>query len=323
MNIERSLTNPELENIPTYRIPEAMVLDFDRMLGDVSACMQRFYTAADIENIDTASITAARKTVEDDGGSFEPLSHIKALLDQESYERFCRNFIFQPGPEILYPDAKRFLSLLQYADVPHIIMTYGVNPEWQQLKLKASGYPMGYTVTDTPDKSASLVALRSMTPTGQPSTFDMYVAAHGQAKYHADTLTFIDDKGAAFANFPQDDSYKGFWLRRDGQTEATPSNITIIHSLDEIMVTEDGNTILDIVPAVAPYPHKKRRWMCSIPRHYLYRPTYESTAIYLPLRRDAVVHDDDFNGYESFWAVPQVGYSLGKSAAANSVILGR
>lgn len=322
MSFERILTDPERENTPTYHIPEVMVLDFDRMLGDVSACMERFYMAAQLEGIDTDRIVAARKDIEDDGGSFEPLSYVKDQLDEASYESFCRNFIFRQGPEILYPDARRFLSMLQYADVPHIIMTYGVMPEWQQLKLRASGYAVGYTITDTPDKGASLMALRSTTDTGEPSTFNMYVAAHGRAKYHADTLTFVDDKASAFAHFPQDDAYKGFWLQRgellSGQKGQVPSNVSIIRSLDELMVTKEGATIIGEVPATAPYPSKRDRWMGAPRGYHLYRPTYESTAVYLPLRDDATILEDGFSGYGSFWTVPQLEYRLGKIIASGS-----
>lgn len=325
MSPERILTDPERENMPTYHIPEVMVLDFDRMLGDVSACMQRFYTAADLEGIDTASIIAARKNIEDDGGSFEPLSYVKEQLNEDSYESFCRNFIFRQGPSILYPDAQRFLSILQYADVPHIVMTYGVNPEWQQLKLKASGYAMGYTITDTPDKGASVMALRSTTDTGEPGSFNMYVAAHGRARYRADTLTFIDDKAAAFANFPQDAGYKGFWLQRgellSSQMGEVPPNVCVIQSLDELMVTEDGATVIGEVPEEAPYPSKRDRWMFSPPRQYLYRPAYESMAVYLPLRDDATILEDGFSSYESFWTVPQLEYRLGKMVSSSPVDL--
>jgi hypothetical protein len=324
MSFERTLTDPERENTPIYYIPEVLVLDFDRMLGDVSACMERFYTAAELEGIDTERIAAVRKGIEDDGGSFEPLSYVKGQLDEDSYESFCRNFIFRQGPQILYPDAQRFLSILQYVDVPHVVMTYGVNPEWQQLKLKASGYAMGYTITDTPDKGASLMALRSTNYNGEPGTFNMYVAAHGRAKYRADTLTFIDDKASAFANFPKDTKYKGFWLQRgellSSQAGDVPPNVSVIRSLDELMVTGDGTTIIGEVPQEAPYPSKRDRWMFASPGYYLYRAAYESTAVYLPLRDDATILEDGFSSYESFWTVPQLEYRLGKIVSSGSIV---
>lgn len=324
--LERQFHSPEHLDTPEYDIPEELVLDFDRMLGDVSACMTRFYTAAELAGFEVDGIKEARKVTEDDGGTFEPLSYIKERLDETSYEIFCKDFIFQPGPDVLYPDAQRFLSILQYADVPHTIMTYGVNPEWQRLKLKASGYPMGCTITDNPDKSAGLQALRSTTPTGEPGTFNMQIAAYGRANYRAESLIFIDDKAKAFANFPQDPQYRGFWLQRGGllpsQEGSVPSNVATIHSLDELMVTEEGRLILGEVPKMPPYPSRKTRWMLSPYDQYLYQPVYASMATYLPVQEGLVVHDDCFTNYDSFWTVPQYEYSLaGKLAAANAVHL--
>lgn len=325
MSPERILTDPERENMPTYHIPEVMVLDFDRMLGDVSACMQRFYTAADLEGIDTERIAVARKGIEDDGGSFEPLSYVKEQLNEDSYRSFCRNFISADGPEVLYPDAQRFLLALQYADVPHIIMTYGANPEWQQLKLRASGYAVGYIITDTPDKGASLMALRSTTGTGEPGTFNMYVAAHGCAKYYAEKLTFIDDKATAFANFPEDDRYKGFWLQRDtlleSQKGSIPRNVEIIHTLDELIITEAGETVVDKAASGLSHFSRLGKRLCPFPIPSTSEPMYETSAVYLPLCEDAMIVEDDFEALGAFWVARQMEHRLGKMVSSGSVDL--
>lgn len=304
----------EPDTTPNYNIPEIMVLDFDRMLGDVDACMQRFYAAAEAEGINTETIIEARKATEDDGGTFEPLSYLKSRLTRpEQYENFSRNFIFPADPEmpeILYPDAKRFLGLLQYADVPHMIMTYGVSPEWQRLKLAASHYPMGYVITDTPDKGASLQAMRSTEANTQIGTFPMHVAAHGRANYQADRLTFIDDKAKAFATFPDELAYKGYWLQRGdllpSQQGKVPENVQVIRSLDEIMIGEDGASVLDVVPARnMPYPPRSHRWMHRY-GDYVLRPASESYAVYLPQHEGTAMVMNDFGRYASFWVPTQV-----------------
>ncbi len=296
------MTSPEWDSTPEFAIPEVLVLDFDRMLSDNAEYMKRLYRVAETEGVDVAHIDAARQATEDDGKTFEPLSFLKDSLTTEGYDRLCYSFTNAEG-DILYPDARRFLGRLQHADVPHIIMTYGPNFEWQKLKLAASGYPMGFVLTDTPHKSLALMSLR--TPSSSDTgTFDMYLATPGRAKYAAQTLTFIDDKAKAFDGFPDTAAYKGFWLQRGplllSQMGEVPPNVTIIHSLDDLVVTEDGRTIVGTPRSVTPFVSKRSRWAS-------YDDSNTEPGIYLPLseQSQSVVHDTSRYG---FWLPLQIEY---------------
>lgn len=260
----------ELESVPEYRVPDILVLDFDRMLGDVDYCVERLYTVAALHGIRTDAIREARARVEDDGGTFEPLTYIKTLFSDKdgtglytpspSYEQFTYDYVtFQEPLEyplevdaygaesrsVLYPDAHRLLARLAQANIPYIVMTYGVSPEWQQLKLMAADHPLGYTVTSTPQKSKALLGMR-----GDDGLFSMYVAANGKpAIYRAARLLFIDDKAAAFEDFPQDPAYRGLRLQRSSQLLPSqqgdlPPGVESFSSLDHLKIQPDGQVII-------------------------------------------------------------------------------
>lgn len=286
----------EREITHEYDIAEAVVLDFDRMLGDVDACMARLHAAAASIGIDSQQIREAQAAVEHDGGSFEPLSYIRSQTGADAYDLFRQHFIHAPGAEILYPDAKRFLYMLQYADVPHVIMTYGVSAEWQALKLAACGYPMGCTVVDNPDKGLHLQAMGTQDSMHGGLRFRLGVAQDGNARYNASRLTFIDDKAKAFKTMPATPAYKGFWLQRGGdllpsQQGAVAGNVQIITSLDELTVDPQGRLIVG--DRITYLPQASLRYRRSRGDSYVSDADFLH-ASYLPL--GATVLPDRFDG---------------------------
>ena len=273
---------------PHYSVPEALALDFDRTLGDVRAAMARLSQAAEECGINVDEIRAAQTRVEQDGGSFDPLSYVKRQLmpegaDEAAYLEFCNRFIAADEPPVLYEDAARFLYMLQFTDTPHVILTYGVNPEWQRLKLAAAGYPVGRNVMGQTDKGAAISSLRAA-----DGKYHFYVGLNGDALYTADSMSLIDDKAAAFASLP--DNSRGFLIQRG---EALPSQlgelldrVVRIGSLDELTIDASGRLIQTTGSDADPPANWRRRWTIYDPDVELRNPGY---AVYQPLGAGAVI----------------------------------
>jgi hypothetical protein len=222
---------------PFYHIPQAIVLDFDRTLADSDHCMQRLYTAVNsVEDVslNVDEMKAAQKQVEATGGTFDPLTYIQRVLtDKAQYQMFCDRFAHTDGPQVLYEDARRFLRKLQETDIPHTVLTFGDNMEWQSLKLEAANYPVSRQILPDTNKGARIEKMR-----GSDGTFYFYVEHGGAATYQADSIVLIDDKAAAFRELPDDCT--GYKIVRGeelpSQKGELPKRVQIIRSLDELTV---------------------------------------------------------------------------------------
>jgi len=240
----------EVVQPPEYDVPELLVLDFDRMLSDTDVCTDRLQTIVADYGIDAAELNEAAAAAKNanDGGSYEPLSYIAKRLNEihgtdSAMEQVRQRFVTDEGTDVLYPDAHRFLRRINEAGIPHVVMTYGISAEWQRLKLQAAGYPIGFTITDTPDKGAALQRLQNP----ETGKFDLHDFTHNDTLYHADRLTFLDDKAIAFSNLPQNPDFRGFWIQRgtltDNQKGTVPPNVAVIQSLDQLILDQDGVTL--------------------------------------------------------------------------------
>jgi phosphoglycolate phosphatase-like HAD superfamily hydrolase len=226
------------DQAPMHDISEAIVLDFDRTLGNYTACMQRLYDViGHFNGIDVDEIEMRKAAFERDGGSFDPLTPIKEVLNPEAYEAFCDEFVRAEGPSLLYEDSLRFLNVLEQAKIPHIILTYGSNFDWQRLKLAATGQKVGFSLMTHPDKALVVRGMRA-----EDDAFHFAVVAGNQANYRARTIALIDDKSVAFRGLPEDCG--GFKVRRTEELPAqrgeVPDRVKIIASFDELTVNEHG-----------------------------------------------------------------------------------
>ncbi len=220
--------------IHEYNVHQAVALDLDRTLGSVKAAMARFYAAARFCGIPVEQIDEERREVESKGGTFEPLHSIEDKLTPELRHKFNYRFTTLKNPPILYDDAITFLNNLERNAMPFHLITYGVNPEWQRLKVEASGFRGGVTILDDSNKGREIA--------GWSSGGKYELALEGGAEktvYRADTVCLIDDKAVAFNDLPQDCS--GFLLQRGdellaSQQGSVPENVRTIHSLDELIV---------------------------------------------------------------------------------------
>jgi hypothetical protein len=253
--------------VPIYEIPEALVLDFDRTLADYTACMRRLYAAIGrFDGIDVSEIEARKAAFERDGGSFDPLTPIKDVLSPEAYTDFCNEFVHADGPALLYEDSIRFLDMLEQAKIPHIVLTYGSNFDWQRLKLAATGQKVGFSLMTHPDKALVVRGMRAA-----DSAFHFSVVSGTQANYRAKTVVLIDDKSVAFRGLPEDCG--GFKVRRTEELPAqrgeVPDRVKIISTFDELTINEHGQLQLGNGEAALP-PHEHSTIYASIRgKHHL------------------------------------------------------
>ena len=226
------------DHVPLYHIPQVVALDFDRTIANNAAYMERFYmAAADIPGVSIEGIKLKKRVVEASGETFDPLQYVERVFVSErnrtQYEAFCTRFIEIEEPNVLYDDAVRFLDMLQQADVPHIVLTYGSNIAWQRLKLEAAQYPFSTKVIRHSNKGAEIKKYRH-----SDGTFQFRVSMGGAAEYVANAMVLIDDKSSAFNEFPE--AYPGFKVVRGkelpSQQGQIPNTVRVITSLDELTI---------------------------------------------------------------------------------------
>jgi hypothetical protein len=252
--------------------------------------MQRLYNAAaGYEGISAEQIAAQKVAREKIGKTFDPLSYIKDTLSEADYAVFCSEFVLADEPPVLYEDAERFLDLLQETDVPHIILTFGDNYEWQVLKLAAAGYPVGRGIMENSDKGGKIENLRS-----EDGKFHFRVHTGGVARYHADSMILIDDKSIAFNSLPEDCT--GFKVKRGeelpNQQGPVPDRVETIESFDELTVTPDGR--LKRKEEGDPAPLRQtfwRRWRGYAEGHLDRIPIEARIASYVPLDKNSGIRE--------------------------------
>ena len=225
-----------------YHTPEVLVLDFDRTLGDVDRIMNRVYESAAAIGLDPNPIRHLRDQSEGKQ-PFAPLDYIRERVDSVRFKSFKDHFVHGTGKSgsILYPDAERFMQRLTAHNIPHTILTYGVDETWQSLKVMAAGYPVSYMVTSTQDKGPIIASFQ-----GADGVFAMHDPRE-ISLYKSDRLVFIDDKASAFDSFPQTEGYHGLWLQRssllDSQKGSVPANVSVISSLDKVELAAEQESL--------------------------------------------------------------------------------
>ena len=220
----------ETERVPEKEIvvPQLVALDFDRTLGDTAAIMERFYVVAESLGVDLEAIKIAQKEIENDGGSFDPLTFVPEALQ----EQFKTNFLAIKEPPLLYADASELLEMLQQAPVPYHVITYGTNPKWQELKLLASGYQGSYTVLSHSRKGEEI--------SGWKEASGKFINVIDNIRYIADSVSLIDDKAVSFTALPV--GCTGFLLKRGemraNQQGIIPQGVQLIESLRELSIVQ-------------------------------------------------------------------------------------
>jgi len=213
---------------------QGVIIDFDRTLGDANTSMDRLYLAAGPFGISVQDIREAQQLVENDGGSFNPLSIVENR--GADMEAFSKAFISLDGPPILYDDALPLIQNLDEHGMPYHVLTYGVSREWQELKLRASGYKGTATIIEHASKGEYMS--RWLNEEGNFSIRD----GMNTPLFQARSLCLVDDKAKAFSSLPPKSD--GFLIQRGAtqlksQQGEVPASVRKITSLNQIRVVNN------------------------------------------------------------------------------------
>jgi hypothetical protein len=229
------MSTSEHASFSVVKVPQLVVLDFDRMLASDETSNERIYAAAVEFNVDVAALDKAREGIEQDGGSFEPLTTIQGLVAPDTFRAIVERFKTEDAYPLLYPDASPFVDRLDAAGVPHMVLTYGVSPAWQELKVTSSGYDGSFVVMEHSDKGERIASWRN-----EAGKYVFEDADKG-VRYEADFVCLLDDKAKAFKSLPSDCT--GYWVKRSeilkpSQQGTVPTHVEGIYGLTELVVQD-------------------------------------------------------------------------------------
>jgi len=236
MTLERSESSLPKEVLKPA-VPQFVVIDFDRTIGNSNAIMSRFYGLAQAFGVNTKHIFEKQKQIESQKRSFDPLPLLREELgnDDNKMKEFKRRFVESKDPPILYEDVNPFLGMLDQNNMIYCVLTYGVSKEWQEWKIESSGYSGRSVTIDHEDKGAEVARWQTADGTYE-ITDDEYEIIR------ASSVCIIDDKKKAFKSLPENST--GYWLQRPDATESSKAgelpdarDIKEIHSLNELTVS--------------------------------------------------------------------------------------
>lgn len=223
------------ENEAIVFYTEYLFLDYDRVLGNPNAAMERFYNAGIKAHVDDKildEIKESRIKTEEEGESFDPLGILSKKVNDDVKDRLVLEFLKPQEGQLLYPDGVLLLQRLRKNNFPHGILTYYVNKEWQGLKLKASGIG-NYIMVDDKKKGRYISSLQI-----SPDAIKIDVNARIRAKY----ACLVDNNEVAFIDMP--DNCRGLLLQRENgrlksQKGNLPSGVSVIRSLNDVLIIGD------------------------------------------------------------------------------------
>jgi len=216
--------------------PETLwVNDFDRTLLDTDSAYQLLVsTCEETGVVGEGELEIVRHETEASGGSFSPLDYlaqcgVRGAILSDLLERYGRS---GQQMDLLYPDARRYLTALGEADQPAVILTYG-NVAWQTAKLKAAGLiNIPHIITDNAHKGQVIAGWQ------QRVGYRIQTWGH---QLSGERVFLVDDKATSFTALPGDAA--GAWIVRGEvltrQQGDLPESVRRIKSLDELNVATD------------------------------------------------------------------------------------
>jgi hypothetical protein len=129
---------------------------------------------------------------------------LKARFTSDESLRLFQQTYIENAPPLMYEDSQRFLDMLEERGLPSVVWTYGKEPLWQEMKVRASGYTGPYEVMGDKAKGGRIAAARQEN--------GGYVYLLNGHRYEAASVCLIDDKPESFNDLPSD--CKGFLIQR-------------------------------------------------------------------------------------------------------------
>lgn len=205
------------------------VLDLDRTLIDTDKIIKMLSMSLDRQGLDGDALI---DKIEKARLSEKDIDAEKAirLLGDKVWENVKEYFLKNAKTDLLlFYDTQPFLSSLKDAELPHIILTFGVSRAWQHLKLISTGLEHTPTiVSDSRDKSRTINSWRNNNGVYMPPGFP---------GLSANNIILIDDRPGAFVGIQE--NCRGYLLDRPGKTSQDiklPKNVQVIRRLSEIKI---------------------------------------------------------------------------------------
>lgn len=214
------------------------ILDFDRCLGNTDAIQMLLEKVMTTEfNIPTDTFREARAAMEGVGKTFTTIRHIHELLNATSSTKTWEDIRLRlvtaaQSVDLLLPDARTLLSILDERQLPYGIITYGVEEPWQLTKLEIAGLlDVPHLVTKIETKGELLTGWKQpdetfMIPPALTRRFEPLTV---------EEVVLVDDKARSFWNIP--DGVRGIHVVAPGgnhlpaQQGDIPSSVTDVTGL--------------------------------------------------------------------------------------------
>jgi len=204
------------------------VIDLDRTLVDVEKVMEVTEEVCDELGVDFKKIYKDQRDLAKIGAAYSPFSYIS---DQSNVdiEQFKKRFIeLSAKDKLLFSDSREFIDNLKGARRDFMILTHGVDNDWQILKIQASNLAeVPYVIVKNRHKSRFISRWID-----QDNLFNPQIDSLGVYK----KCVFVDDRKEAFIEIPSNCS--GYLLDRGGIEDDSnlPENVKTIKILSEVEI---------------------------------------------------------------------------------------
>ncbi len=212
-----------MPNKPLY------VIDLDRTLVDTDKIVEMLAISLNQQGYDGSAlidkIEKARLS-ESDINAKEAIDSLGKGVWESVWEYFRNE---AKKKTLVFDDAQLFLDSLKSAKAPHIILTFGISKDWQDLKLMSTGLDRVPTiVTGSREKGKTINSWKGNAGVYVPPGF---------AELSASSVVLVDDRPNAFSDITGND-LKGYLLDRVGELGPfkPPANVRIISSLSEVEI---------------------------------------------------------------------------------------
>lgn len=209
------------------------VLDLDRTLIDTDKIVELLEEVLNQQGFDSSTIVEKierARLSENDIDAKEAIDSLGIGAWKAVEKYFLQESM---KDKLVFDDARSFLGRIRSADLPHIILTFGVSRAWQSLKLKSAGLEdVPSIVSNSREKSRTINGWRSENGVYTPPGF---------AKLSASNIVLVDDRPGAFLDI-SDNNLKGYLINRSGKLGAdfvVPEKVSVISSLSEIEIQLD------------------------------------------------------------------------------------
>jgi len=206
--------------------PTLLVLDMDRTLINSDWAVQIYGQACKQEGLDIRDqLRNAQTAAEQTAGSFAARSDIEKRADvtpdlmtrvDTTFKELCRQYDHRDM--LVFPETEMFLHRAGRLAIPHVILTQGDDPQWQQLKLEAAGLArIPHVIAGLNDESGARITKGGIIASWTESTTGVVAPVGAEPTLSGPQLrarhaVLVDDKGSSFIDLPAD--HDAYWIQR-------------------------------------------------------------------------------------------------------------